>query len=119
MPEGTRGKDDPAKRWRSGFYHIARGAAGPLVMVVFDYGNRQVRVGPAVYAGAITRPSCRRSSRILRGWWGGIRRGCWNWGEHRREVVPPPEETEILRRNAVSTGLRIAETFLRILLTSQ
>ena len=51
MPEGTRGKDSPVKAWRSGFYYIARGAAVPLVMVVFDYSNRQIRVGPAVFVG--------------------------------------------------------------------
>lgn len=43
MPEGTR---SVVKGWRSGFYHIAHGAAVPLVMVVFDYGNRRMRIGP-------------------------------------------------------------------------
>ena len=51
MPEGTRGSDSVAKGWRSGFYHIARGAAVPLVMVVFDYANRRMRVGPTVWPG--------------------------------------------------------------------
>jgi 1-acyl-sn-glycerol-3-phosphate acyltransferase len=51
MPEGTRGKDGAAKGWRSGFYHIARGAGVPLVMVIFDYGNRCVRLGPTVWPG--------------------------------------------------------------------
>ncbi len=51
MPEGTRGKDTPEKGWRSGFYHIARGAGVPLVMVVFDYANRRMRVGPTFWPG--------------------------------------------------------------------
>lgn len=49
MPEGTRGSDHEAKGWRSGFYHIARGAAVPLVMCIFDYGHRRMVVGPTVF----------------------------------------------------------------------
>ncbi|MCA9865002.1 MAG: 1-acyl-sn-glycerol-3-phosphate acyltransferase [Anaerolineae bacterium] len=53
MPEGTRGKDQDSatKGWRSGFYHIARGAGVPLVMVVFDYAAKCMRVGPMVNIG--------------------------------------------------------------------
>lgn len=53
MPEGTRGKDadSAGKGWRSGFYYIARGAGVPLVMVLFDYANKRMRVGPTVYPG--------------------------------------------------------------------
>lgn len=53
MPEGTRGKDrdSETKGWRSGFYHIARGAGVPLVMVLFDYANKRMRVGPTVWPG--------------------------------------------------------------------
>ena len=53
MPEGTRGKDrdSATKGWRSGFYHIARGAGVPLVMVLFDYANKRMRVGPTVWPG--------------------------------------------------------------------
>jgi len=53
MPEGTRGKDrdSATKGWRSGFYHIARGAGVPLVMVLFDYANKRMRVGPMVWPG--------------------------------------------------------------------
>lgn len=51
MPEGTRGKDKDSatKGWRSGFYYIAKGAGVPLVMVLFDYANKRMRVGPAVW----------------------------------------------------------------------
>ncbi len=53
MPEGTRGKDrdSATKGWRSGFYYIAKGAGVPLVMVLFDYANKRMRVGPTVWPG--------------------------------------------------------------------
>lgn len=53
MPEGTRGKDrdSATKGWRSGFYYIAKGAGVPLVMVLFDYANKRMRVGPMVWPG--------------------------------------------------------------------
>lgn len=51
MPEGTRGKDSEAKGWRSGFYYIAKGAGVPLVLVLFDYANRHMRVGPTILPG--------------------------------------------------------------------
>ncbi len=44
-PEGTRRR---IERWRSGFYHIARSAAVPVVPVAFDYRRRECRIGPAV-----------------------------------------------------------------------
>lgn len=40
-PEGTRRKRDA---WRTGFYHIARGAAVPVVPVALDYGRRAVTI---------------------------------------------------------------------------
>ncbi len=42
-PEGTRKKVDT---WRSGFYHIARGADVPLLLAGFDYREKVVKVGP-------------------------------------------------------------------------
>jgi 1-acyl-sn-glycerol-3-phosphate acyltransferase len=44
MPEGTRSK---TKEWRSGFYYIAHQAQVPILMVVFDYGRKILRLGPA------------------------------------------------------------------------
>lgn len=46
MPEGTRSLVEGR---RSGFYYIALGADVPLVMVVFDYGNREMRIGPTFW----------------------------------------------------------------------
>ena len=43
-PEGTRSKVD---RWKSGFHRIARAAGVPVVLAVFDYSAKAVRIGPA------------------------------------------------------------------------
>jgi 1-acyl-sn-glycerol-3-phosphate acyltransferase len=43
-PEGTRRK---VERWRSGFYHIARGAGVPIVPVTLNWGRRAVEIGGA------------------------------------------------------------------------
>jgi 1-acyl-sn-glycerol-3-phosphate acyltransferase len=44
-PEGTRKK---VKEWRSGFWHIAREARVPILLVSFDYQRRVVTFGPMV-----------------------------------------------------------------------
>jgi len=43
-PEGTRGR---APHWKTGFYHIARGAGVPIVHGYLDYGRRVAGLGPA------------------------------------------------------------------------
>ena len=43
-PEGTRKK---APHWKSGFYHIARGAGVPIVLGYLDYGRKIAGLGPA------------------------------------------------------------------------
>lgn len=40
-PEGTRKKVD---QWKTGFYYIAKAAQVPVVLVAFDFGNKQVKV---------------------------------------------------------------------------
>jgi len=44
-PEGTRKR---VEKWRSGYWHIARQAAVPIVPVGLDYVSRQVRIGKPV-----------------------------------------------------------------------
>lgn len=44
-PEGTRHRTD---HWKSGFYHIARGASVPVVPGYLDYGTRRAGLGPAI-----------------------------------------------------------------------
>ena len=39
-PEGTRKK---VEKWKTGFYHIAKQARVPIVMVAFDYGKKEIK----------------------------------------------------------------------------
>jgi len=41
-PEGTRKR---VERWRTGFYHIARGASVPILPVALNYGVRAIQIG--------------------------------------------------------------------------
>jgi len=43
-PEGTRGR---TPHWKTGFYHIARGAKVPIVLGFIDYGRKVAGLGPA------------------------------------------------------------------------
>lgn len=43
-PEGTRKR---VERWKTGFYHIARGAGVPIVLVSFDTARKVIHVGPS------------------------------------------------------------------------
>jgi 1-acyl-sn-glycerol-3-phosphate acyltransferase len=46
--EGTRKRMD---YWKSGFYHIARGAGVPIVPSYLDFGQRRGGFGPALVPG--------------------------------------------------------------------
>lgn len=45
-PEGTRKRVDT---WKTGFYHIAKGANVPIVLMTFDFGNKQVKISEPYY----------------------------------------------------------------------
>jgi 1-acyl-sn-glycerol-3-phosphate acyltransferase len=45
-PEGTRKK---ASQWKSGFYHVAKGANIPLVMAALDFKNKKVIISEPYY----------------------------------------------------------------------
>jgi 1-acyl-sn-glycerol-3-phosphate acyltransferase len=45
-PEGTRKKVD---QWKTGFYHIAKGAKVPIVMATLDFGKKQVKISEPYY----------------------------------------------------------------------
>ncbi len=45
-PEGTRKK---TTKWKTGFYYIAKGANVPIVMMTFDFENKQVKVSEPYY----------------------------------------------------------------------
>lgn len=44
-PEGTRSR---ATRWKSGFYHIARGAGVPIVLSYLDFAQKRGGIGPTL-----------------------------------------------------------------------
>ncbi|MBR9855003.1 MAG: acyltransferase [Algicola sp.] len=46
-PEGTRKKVDQLK---TGFYHIAKKANVPIVMVAFDFGKKEIKIGKPFFA---------------------------------------------------------------------
>ncbi len=45
-PEGTRKK---VKEWKTGFYHIAKAASVPVIMVTFDFGKKQNVISEPFY----------------------------------------------------------------------
>jgi len=45
-PEGTRKK---VNTWRTGFYHVAKGANVPIVMAALDFGNKKIIIDKAYY----------------------------------------------------------------------
>lgn len=45
-PEGTRKK---VSEWKTGFYYIAKAANVPVVLIAFDFGNKQVKVSAPQY----------------------------------------------------------------------
>ncbi len=47
-PEGTR---KAVTRWKTGFYHIARGAGVPIIPVAFDWSRHRLVIGPALSPG--------------------------------------------------------------------
>ena len=66
-PEGTR---RPVDRWRTGFYHIARGADVPILPVAFDWRSKTIRIGePLSPTGDLE-----RDVHLLRSRLGGSRR---------------------------------------------
>lgn len=45
-PEGTRKK---VKEWKTGFYHIAKEAEVPIIMITFDFGKKQNVISEPFY----------------------------------------------------------------------
>jgi 1-acyl-sn-glycerol-3-phosphate acyltransferase len=48
-PEGTRKK---VKKWKSGFWHIARAANVPIIPIYFHYPEKTLGFGPLLYPSA-------------------------------------------------------------------
>ena len=49
-PEGTR---KPTREWKTGFWHVAKGANLPIVLGFFDYGRKTVGFGPILWPGEL------------------------------------------------------------------
>ena len=47
-PEGTRSY---VEKWKTGFWHIAKNAQVPIVMVAFDYARKIVEINEPLYVG--------------------------------------------------------------------
>ncbi|MFU8805324.1 MAG: 1-acyl-sn-glycerol-3-phosphate acyltransferase [Bradymonadaceae bacterium] len=47
-PEGTRGL---RTQWKSGFYHVARGAGVPILLGYLDYEKREAGLGKVIHPG--------------------------------------------------------------------
>lgn len=47
-PEGTRSRGD---RWRTGFYHIAKGANVPIILGFLDFKQKKAGFGPTIKPG--------------------------------------------------------------------
>ncbi len=45
-PEGTRKK---VTEWKTGFYHIAKAAGVPIIMITFDFGKKQNKISEPFY----------------------------------------------------------------------
>ena len=45
-PEGTRKK---VSKWKTGFYHVAKGANVPIVMATLDFENKQIVINDPYY----------------------------------------------------------------------
>ena len=64
-PEGTRAL---TPHWKSGFYHIARGARVPIVLSSLDYARRTARLGPTFLPST----DCRRDMDVIRAFYAGV-----------------------------------------------
>lgn len=79
-PEGTRGR---APHWKTGFYHIARGAEVPIVLGFIDYGRKVAGLGPAF------RPTgdLARDFEVFRAFYEKVRP---KYPDKKGEIAPPP-----------------------------
>jgi 1-acyl-sn-glycerol-3-phosphate acyltransferase len=90
-PEGTRGY---LPYWRSGFYHIARAANAPIVMIALDFEHRIVRIDEPWYLTGEIGDDMDR----IRAFYGGIKGGNPEFqGPIRLADEVPAEEMEQIK----------------------
>ena len=66
-PEGTRKK---VQKWKTGFWHIAREAAVPILPVYFHYPEKTVGLGPLFHPGDDVEADMARIREFYRPWVG-------------------------------------------------
>ncbi len=66
-PEGTR---KPVKKWRSGFWHIARAAGVPILPVYFHYPERTIGIGPLFHTSDDAEADIQRLREFYAPWQG-------------------------------------------------
>ena len=76
-PEGTR---RAVRRWKTGFWQIARGAQVPVQLVYLDYPSKTIGIGPLLEMG----PDVEAELARIRAWYAPYR------GKF-RGVAPPPD----------------------------
>jgi 1-acyl-sn-glycerol-3-phosphate acyltransferase len=74
--EGTRGK---GKYWKSGFYHIARGANVPIALGYLDYKTKTGGIGPLVMPTG----DVRKDMDVIRAFYAGLE------GKQHEHFTPP------------------------------
>ncbi len=79
-PEGTRGRADG---WKTGFYHIARGAGVPIVLGFIDYARKVAGLGPTL----VPTGDIERDFQVLAEFYNRVTP---RFPQHRGEVRPAP-----------------------------
>jgi 1-acyl-sn-glycerol-3-phosphate acyltransferase len=79
-PEGTRGR---SPHWKTGFYHIARGAGVPIVLGYLDYERKVAGLGPAF----VPTGDLEADFKVFREFYGKVRA---KYPERAGVVAPPP-----------------------------
>lgn len=75
-PEGTRKK---VERLKTGFYHIAKKAQVSLVMVAFDFGKKEVKIGEPFYPTDNMEEDFDRIHQFYKGVTGKVREYSFLW----------------------------------------
>jgi 1-acyl-sn-glycerol-3-phosphate acyltransferase len=83
-PEGTRGH---SPHWKTGFYHIARGAGVPIVLGYLDYERKVAGLGPAF----VPTGNLEADFEVFREFYGKVRA---KYPEKAGVVAPPPRGSE-------------------------
>lgn len=62
-PEGTR---KAVKKWKTGYYHIAKKADVPIIVCYFDYPNKVAHIGKMIYTSLTEHEAMAEMKEVLR-----------------------------------------------------